>query len=64
MGDGGVEQVAFGGTPVVVGEFRRLGQIGAADGVHQALVDRIAVAGNHHIGAIGGQIGVGRRDPR
>ncbi|MCY1419770.1 hypothetical protein D9M71_353660 [compost metagenome] len=64
VGDGGVEQVALGCTPVVVGELRGLGQIGAADGLHQALVDRIAVAGDHHVGAVGRQVGVGRRDAR
>ena len=50
--------------PGVVGQRRVLGQVGAADGAHQALEDAVAVAGDQHHGVVGAAVGVARRDPR
>ncbi|MCY1404865.1 hypothetical protein D9M71_200880 [compost metagenome] len=64
FGDGGIEQLALPGAAVVLGKLGSLGQIHSADGTHQPFENRVAVTGNHHKGAVGRRVGIGRGDPR
>ena len=48
--------------PQIAGEGRILAEIIASDGVHQPLVNAVAVARDHHALAVFGRVGIGRND--
>ena len=62
--DGGVELSARASRPAFTGEAGVIGQIRAADGVHQALEDGVAVATDDDVATVAGGVGVGRGDAR
>ncbi len=62
--DHAVQLVAPGVAAIIAGQARVVGQVGAADGLHEALEDGVTVGADLHMLAVGAGVDGGGRDTR